>query len=721
MQRGNVPNDDAKPRPPCKRCRQLRKQIDILSGSNAAILAASQSLETEKNDLQRQLEAKDRIINHMEGVHAERDVNVKQVLEIQNRFLEANKRLLEEKVKSLEAQLNEARRMDEGHQVTIQSLRQRAVQLEDKVEALHGKNEAAGTRVTELVMLVQDYEKETARLREYTGQVESLQSEVEDVRSRLESEKASNAREVQFLVAEKAHLDVWNKSLRGELSAKEKRVQELEMNVTPLRRALSQKENRVQELEMEVMPLRRALSWEEKRVQELERELTPLRRASEIAHEYAVRCESLRDELEDLRSRLEKQKPTSQRDMKSLAAEKRHLEVWIKSLQKELEDAQAKEEENRRIASEAEASGAELKNQISLLEAHLAKRNAIAEKQSEEIVALVADNETLSEQIRSLRERQESYDKSLLEGEAAKVALKLLNIRVTSLEGLLKAAETRVSEKDREITFLTSTDPNEAIQKLRMEWTSHKRDIAESEKTKRAITIKINSLESSLVASNAIEEQVRNLHRQTAFHHRDGTEANASFQTQIKTLEASLAAAEAATEAQRREMTVLTASNGTLTEQLQRICTQQQQTHHHSQTTPKSPHENTVQTRKIKSLRKSLKDERRMSEYQKKTIRAKYRHILALKTAKVELERRVESVESQIVAMRADFVRQQQEYVSKTAEKDRELGRFRSSLEKELVCGKATSQRECSFKTFLTGGFGIVRCGGSRTCFVMPV
>ncbi|KAJ3085193.1 hypothetical protein HK102_000231, partial [Quaeritorhiza haematococci] len=941
MEPSDVLNDDAAdPCAPCKRCRQLRKQVKILSGSNAAILQASQSLETEKNELTNQLEAKDRIITRMEDVHAERALNAKQVLETQNRFLEANKRLLEEKVKSLEAQLNRARRNDEEHQKQIQIIWKRAFQFGDQLTSLHEKNAAAEAKVTELETQVQEDEKETARLQEisqlYFEQVEALQSELEDLGSSLERATSSKAKEVNLFAAEKARLNFWVRSLREELSD------------------------------------------EEKKVQELQNEATQLRRALELANDYAVQIESLRNEVEDLRCRRENEKSTSQQEMKdlratlenensasqkeirALTAEKGHLEVWVKSLQKEVEDAQAKQEAHRLLAIEAQAFTVELENAMKVLEARLAGSEAIAEKRREEIVTLVAINEGLSEQMKSFRARQESLEKSAAEGEAAKLALKLISTRASSLEGTLKTAEAKLSERNTEIAALTSakTTIKAEIQNLRQERTSHKYVVAELEEAKKALNVRINSLEASLASSNASEEvfrqkvdrlttangfllkqsqsfcqqeehhrrvareagalnvkletriasletslsaseatamkrqreidalraentqlteknqslckqeqrivseakvhtskletriasletslkasnaiveerkkeidacteqlkslrlqeetnrqavaeakvritkfesrillleatlagtdavaeqrreelaeltsendrlvellqslcrqeeiqksaqekaggvalklvnaklkslekshkvaeprvegktleaaalsseiailkeQIQNLRRQNELHEQNVAGAKAtevSLQTQVKGLEERLAAAEAATEGTRHEVAILTASNTTLTEELNTLRTKQQQIRHHLPTPTNSPQESKVQIRKITSLRKSLKDARRMTEHQKKTIRAKHRQILALKTAKVGLERHVEALENQVTAMRGDISRHQQVNFAIIAEKDREhIPMGQGVVRKETECGKENLQR----------------------------
>ncbi|KAJ3063246.1 hypothetical protein HK102_008533, partial [Quaeritorhiza haematococci] len=648
----------------------------------------------------------------------------------------------EDEVEALRGKNVAAERKVTELEMLVQDYDKKTARLRGEVEALRGKNDAAESRVEELERLVQDYEKETARLQKisqaHIGQVESLQSEINDLRSTLEHEKSSKAKELQCLARGKAHLDVWNKSLRCDLSEKEKKLQELK------------------------------------------NEATTLRRASGSVDGYIVQIESLQNEVEELRSRLENEKGTSQREMKARAAEKNHLEVWITSLQKLLEDAQAKEEGNRHIVAEAEASKAELENGIRILEAHLAGRNAIAEKRREEIVALAAVNERLSEQIRSLRQNQEPRETSPAQVDGSKV-------EISDLENRLKAAEARVTERDVQIKTLTVAKANlrQHIENFRQHRASQKRVMAELEETKRALTIDINSLEASLAASDATEEVLRqqvarltaanaclttqcqtyyqmqheetyhrlpedartltrrleariaaletNLNASHVVGDKRGREidglnsqiaaltsqneslrqkeemypqvvagvdaAKVEFGTRIESLEISLkaseaiaeeqrreirtltadnahlrkriqclckqeerygvAAPEAATEGTRREITILAASNTTVTEPPHTLHTQQQQQTHHRLPTPPNPprpHQNKLQIRKFASLKRNLRTAHRMMEYQKKTIQAKYKRIVALKTAKVGLKRDVKALKSQLAeAMRVDL------------------------------------------------------------------
>ncbi|KAJ3074592.1 hypothetical protein HK102_005768 [Quaeritorhiza haematococci] len=395
-------------------------------------------------------------INRMEEVYVERVLNIRQVLESQNRLLGANKRLLEEKVKSLEAQLNEARRMDEEHQETIQSLQYRAVQLEDEVVSFRGNKAAAETKVTELEKLVQDYEKETARLRKLLMII--------------------------------------------------------------------------------------------------------------------LQIESLRDEVEDLRSRLEKEKAVSQKEIKSLAAEKEHLEVWIKSLQKIVEEAQEKEEDSRRIAAETEASRAELSNQIKLLEAHLAGTNSIAEKRNRKSSRSSQITNGCQNRFDHSASTKNPAKLSSAQVEVAKVAISLLNTR-------LKATEARVSERNKEIVALTSAKTNleEQLQILRQGKASHNRVVAELEETKS--TLKSKSTRSKEV----LPRQSQNYCQQEKTHRRLADEARAltgKLETRIASLETILKASHALVEKRGREINVLTSENAALTEQIQSL-RQQEETHHH--------------------------------------------------------------------------------------------------------------------------------------------
>ncbi|KAJ3074591.1 hypothetical protein HK102_005767 [Quaeritorhiza haematococci] len=229
-----------------------------------------------------------------------------------------------------------------------------------------------------------------------------------------------------------------------------------------------------------------------------------------------------------------------------------------------------------------------------------------------EIDTLTADNAHLGERVQLLCQQEEIYRGVVAE---AKELTAQSETRIRLLEASMAMKDAIAEQRRREIAVLTSENARltEEVQSLRGQDASHQtgetKAVAQATGDRQALEIVALSS-----VNTVLKEHIWNLRRQTESCERDAVEAKAaqiSLETEIKSLSASLAAAEAATEATRREITILTASNTTLTKRLHTLRTQQQQTHYHLPIPPKPGHENKVQIRRIASLKKSLRDARR--------------------------------------------------------------------------------------------------------------
>ncbi|CAJ0638094.1 2683_t:CDS:2 [Entrophospora sp. SA101] len=428
---------------------QLQEQIKFHAQTSQNYLQSLQAAQAKITELEEELQAKEAFVDASEENPAELKAQIanleQQILELRlknlkdfGEYYEEKKALKGELEENIDEGVQEIRRKEipngqelcrpcQAAQNTIQELREeiRILLQDPNVETLlNQQREKLRKLEKENKLLEEDLQQWTTKIREEdAAEVAELKIQIRNREQALEQEKNKvQGLEQKLQSDEKTQLDTSQQTHAQTLQAKQREIQQIELNLT-------QKTNELTQAQTNLAQKTTELTQELTKNQQLQQNLTELQKTLTVSQTSTA---NLRQEMEEL---------------KKVSVSKKELETEQKRLQISKEVLQKQITENRKQEQTIED-----------LEKNLAKSEEVLKETSEQLAQAQQESTELAQQKEQL---QKDLTKSLQQLAQIQETQPLLEQKIVDLEqSLLSLAKQKLKGKKEAQELLTQLETN---------------------------------------------------------------------------------------------------------------------------------------------------------------------------------------------------------------------------------------------------------------------